>query len=1612
MLPPSFLSKRPAARAERRRSRLQGTNKRKRLSCEQLEDRRLLAITVNTLLDVNANDGLTTLREAIAAALPGETINFAPALTSGGAVTIQLSSLGELVIDKSLSIVGPGPHLLEVRAYDSSGAAGDGTRVFNVDNGQPALTTVSIGGLELTFGDVTGDGGAIRNRENLTLEQVSLTANRATNAGGAIDSRGANLTVLDSTIRSNSALAGGGIYSDTNLTTQTTTIVNSTISSNVATSRGGGIYNFDGRTILRHSTITKNESLDGQGAGVASYGDQLTSTEVHSSIIAGNVGSDVDFVTSSTNSFVSQGYNLIGSGKAIAAFAQPGDMTGVADPLLGPLNFYGGKTQSHAPLPASPAVNAGDPAAVAGLGSVPLFDQRGAGYGRVQGGRIDIGAFETNPATFTVDTLVDEDDGNHIPGDLSLREAIGLANGTSEPSLVQFSPALHGGTIVLSSLGQIAPNASMSIVGPGAALLTVRAYDPTPAVKNGDGQRIFNVFNFFQSPVLSIGGLTFTGGDVSGDGGAINTAETLSIFESVFTNNATSDVDGNNGGAIHQAFGTLRIVDSTILGNRSGDGGGGLFIAGGTTSIVGSVFSSNDARYSGGAIFNSGGALTISDSEISGNSGTFAGGGLYSAGGSASLMGVTVNGNTLGNIANRLGGGIYGSDTEMLITSSTISGNTAYAGGGILLIGGGASSISQTRIQSNTATNGGGLYNGQNLSIADSTFSGNSATEGGGLLSSTTLSSETTAISNSTFSGNTASYGGGILNYNGKTIIRHSTITANSSPSVQGGGVASYPDADTQTQVYSTIIAGNSGGDVASGFIGPNSFLSLGYNLVGGGLGFGIFAATGDQVGVAPLLGPLTDNGGPTLTHALLAGSPAINAGEPGLTPGTGTVPVYDQRGNPYVRIIGGRTDVGALEYTGTPQNYLVDILTDESDGNHAPGDLSLREAILLANGNAGAADTISFHPALSGGTVLLTLGALTISDPLAIDGPGADALRVQAFDPSGASGDGTRIFNVNDGAAPLIDVSIAGLTLEGADSNGDGGAIYNREQLSLDRVHVRNNRAVNGGGVATLGTLTMRDSTVSGNTANLGGGIVSVTDSSPGMTTIINSTLSGNVALTYGGGFYNFAGPSVIRHSTITANSAPAFQGGGIGSYGDTATLTSLHGSIVAGNTGSDVDNAPPVGTNSFQSLGYNLVGTGNGLAAFAGAGDQVGTAPLLGPLADNGGPTPTHALEIGSPAIDAGDPAAIAGAGEVPLYDQRGTPYGRIVEGDGAGTTRIDIGAFEAAVPTLVAGRWVFYNQSKFDGNTSGISTSDDLAIAVDKTALLPGAGTATFSNITSYSRGINGIMVDIADPAGPLTASDFTFKMSSQIGANNTPSTWQAAPAPVSVSVRPGAGVGGSDRVEIIWAGGAIANRWLEVIVEGNDATGGFNTNTGLAQSDRFYFGNRIGDTGSGTSTLAITSATDEIAARGNPGFGAAITNLYDFDRSGLVSAVDSLISRNNLGTLTKINIAGPPAAPTGLPASDDEALADAIAVALQLAAEPMANPGNFDCAKRLATPARNPREKFFAELDPGPRTDLSQTTSVPLDLAGEHGSAWDDDWLDGVLDDVEFELSATT
>ena len=286
-------------------------------------------------------------------------------------------------LSTNLVIAGPGADEFTVRR-DSGG----GYRIFNVTGG----SVVSISGITVSGGNVSsgiGGGGILNNGGNLTISDSTISGNSA-DQGGGIFNQGGTLTITSSTISDNSAIIGGGVFSNTDLSGPKTTITSSTISGNTATSRGGGVINFDGLTEIEHSTITDNSAPSGFGSGVASIASTLTRTEVLSTIISANPGTDVD-VGETINSFVSEGYNLIGDGNATGAFNQTGDQTGVTDPKLGALANNGGPTQTHALLTGSPAIDA-IPQGTNGCGTTFTQDQRGVS--RPQGRACDIGSFE------------------------------------------------------------------------------------------------------------------------------------------------------------------------------------------------------------------------------------------------------------------------------------------------------------------------------------------------------------------------------------------------------------------------------------------------------------------------------------------------------------------------------------------------------------------------------------------------------------------------------------------------------------------------------------------------------------------------------------------------------------------------------------------------------------------------------------------------------------------------------------------------------------------------------------------------------------------------------------------------------------------------------------------------------------------------------------------------------------------------------------------------------------------------------------------------------------------------------------------------------------------
>ncbi len=181
-----------------------------------------------------------------------------------------------------------------------------------------------------------------------------------------------------------------------------------------------------------------------------------------------------------------------------------------------------------------------------------------------------------------------------------------------------------------------------------------------------------------------------------------------------------------------------------------------------------------------------------------------------------------------------------------------------------------------------------------------------------------------------------------------------------------------------------------------------------------------------------------------------------------------------------------------------------------------------------------------------------------------------------------------------------------------------------------------------------------------------------------------------------------------------------------------------------------------------------------------------------------------------------------------------------------------------------------------------------------SLDKVPLLPGE-TASFLNYTSYSKGIDGVMVDFDSLPGTPTAADFNFS----VGESPTPSAWAAAPAPLQIAVRP---VDGIERVTIIWADNAIQNEWLQVTVKAT-------ADTGLAEPFTFYYGNLIGSVGDSAVAAAVTQ-TDVAAIENHPTASATLTNPYDINRDGTVNATDQALAAASAASGDTLELISPP------------------------------------------------------------------------------------------------------
>src|SRR6185295_7811037 len=366
---------------------------------------------------------------------------------------------------------------------------------------------------------------------------------------------------------------------------------------------------------------------------------------------------------------------------------------------------------------------------------------------------------------------------------------------------------------------------------------------------------------------------------------------------------------------------------------------------------------------------------------------------------------------------------------------------------------------------------------------------------------------------------------------------------------------------------------------------------------------------------------------------------------------------------------------------------YIPTKTTDSADGA-CNADCSLREAVLAANAKPGD-DVILLRPgvyllSLAGNEDLGATGDLDVQDDLVIVGAGAAST---ILDGNGLD----RIFQIPGGIA----LEIRDVTLRNGRAQ-TGGAILNLGETTILRSVLSGNSSTVGFGGAILtngqgSSLTVADSTLASNTAQGGGGAIAA----GGEVELGNVTVSGNRSVAdHGGGLYVFADARVsVNNATLVANTA-GLSGGGI--FAEVSAFVgfppSVTNSIVAGNTAA----TSPDCAGDLES-GYDLIGNGAGcLGPSAARHDIVGTPaspinPLASPLAQNGGPTPTRALAAGSPALNAGHPGTPGSGGDAcTATDQR--------DASRPGSTRCDIGAFEATPACVAGGSTLCLEKSRF--------------------------------------------------------------------------------------------------------------------------------------------------------------------------------------------------------------------------------------------------------------------------------------------------------------------------
>jgi methionine-rich copper-binding protein CopC len=821
--------------------------------------------------------------------------------------------------------------------------------------------------------------------------------------------------------------------------------------------------------------------------------------------------------------------------------------------------------------------------------------------------------------------------------------------------------------------------------------------------------------------IYSSGTLTVTDCTVSantayqGSVGGIYSSGTLTVSNSTLSGNASPGPYGY-GGAIYNNTGTLTVIDSTLSGNSSGASGGGIYTysLSGPVTVSNSTLTGNSAASDGGGIYIQYGPVLMQDTIVAGNRSTASGPDLYGTVTAASNHNLIGNGAGLTGIANGLAGNLIGTaaapidprlgplaDNGGPTRTHALLGDSPARGAGSL--------------DSAPATDQRGLPRVVSDEIDIGSFQTQTAVAGPRVVASDPGGVADPPVDHVRLTFNhpidpasTTLPAFSLAGPAGDVPVTGVTVVGTSDGQQLDVGFA----AQTEPGQYALTASGLLRDSYGTALDGPQTVRFL---VIGTGSVLTVNSTLDTADPTAPYLTlreaiaivnspTLPDNLSPQIL-AQIGGSLHANGSDLIVFDSaavTGTIRLTGTQlelglSGARARVMidgGGRVTVDGNNASRVfqidgPADVHLDHLTISHGQPSGPGNgggilnagtLTLTSCTLSANAsgfspgsggaiyNDGGTVTVD-HSTLSantggGGAISNNLGTLTVSDSILSSNAGGigDLGGTVTVSNSTISSNSGRGIGTQSGR-----LTVTGSTI----SNSANGVYNNMGTVTLSNSTISGNSATYlGGGIYNFnGPMTVSGCTLVGNSAGSDGGGI---DNEHGTLTLINSTLSANIggstasSDSYGGGIYNSSnGTLTVVDSTLTANSA-IHSGGGLYNYSGTVELQN---SIVAGNRSANVQDISAVVTSTSS---HNLVGDGTGLIGIRNGvgGNLIGDAispidPRLGPLADNGGPTRTHALLADSPARGAGSLAFATAT------DQRGLP--RTVAGE------IDIGSFQ---------------------------------------------------------------------------------------------------------------------------------------------------------------------------------------------------------------------------------------------------------------------------------------------------------------------------------------------